>query len=442
LDFILLKYSPLSLPGIIRFLRFGLSSRKTTEEGACSEHLGGAAEGGEEGIDVGLGVVEGEGDADGAGDAEALHEGLGTMVAGADGDALMVEQDADIGGVGVAEVEGDERRRLAVDMDIGEGAEAVEGAADERLLVGGNGGEAEGTDVVEGAGGSDGAYIVGGAGFELVGELVPRGAAEADVPYHLAAALVGGHLLKPAFAAVEDADTRRAIDLVGAESVEVAAEGLHIDGDMGGTLGAVDGNGDAVGMGKTDDVLDGVDGAEDVADVGDADEAGAGGEEVLEGLHVETAVVGDGDDAEHRAAALAEELPRDDVAVVLHLADNDFVALVAEGFAERGGEEVDALGGAAGEEDFGGGGGAEEAADGLAGGFVAVGGLLRETVDAAVDVGVDGGVSVGDGIDDAARLLRGGGIVEIDQRAAIHLAGEEGKVGSYFCNIIHGLQLR
>ena len=73
-------------------------------------HFRYAAEGGDEGIDVGVGVVKGKGDADGARDAEALHEGLGTMMACAYGNAEMVEQHADIGGMGTRKIERDDRR--------------------------------------------------------------------------------------------------------------------------------------------------------------------------------------------------------------------------------------------------------------------------------------------------------------------------------------------
>lgn len=43
-----------------------------------------------EGVDVGFGVVEGEGGAGGAGDAEAGHERLTAVVTGADGDAHLI----------------------------------------------------------------------------------------------------------------------------------------------------------------------------------------------------------------------------------------------------------------------------------------------------------------------------------------------------------------
>ena len=72
------------------------------------QHGSDAEEGGVEGVDVGLGGVAGEGGADGAGDAVAVHDGLGAVVAGADGYSQTVEQRADVQMVDVAHVERDD----------------------------------------------------------------------------------------------------------------------------------------------------------------------------------------------------------------------------------------------------------------------------------------------------------------------------------------------
>ena len=37
----------------------------------------------------------------------------------------------------------------------------------------------------------------------------------------------------------------------------------------------------------------------------------------------------------------------------------------------------------------------------------------------------------------AQGFLRGGGIIEVNQRLAVHLAGEYGEIGSYLINIKH-----
>ena len=60
--------------------------------GRWLKHLLDAADACDQGIDVVPCVVEGEAGAAGAFDAEAMHQGLGTMMPGADSDAEAVEQ--------------------------------------------------------------------------------------------------------------------------------------------------------------------------------------------------------------------------------------------------------------------------------------------------------------------------------------------------------------
>ena len=86
-----------------------------------------------------------------------------------------------------------------------------------------------------------------------------------------------------------------------------------------------------------------------------------GGQRPLELLEREGAVVVDVDPLQHRALALAQEMPGHDVGVVLHDREHDLVALADMGEAERGGDEVDRLGRRAGEDDLVGRGGVEEA---------------------------------------------------------------------------------
>ena len=67
-------------------------------------------------------------------------------------------------------------------------------------------------------------------------------------------------------------------------------------------------------------------------------------------VEVELAFVVDRHDAERRPGLLANELPRDDVGVVLHPGEHDLVARPEVGAAPALGDEVDALGAAARED--------------------------------------------------------------------------------------------
>ena len=70
-----------------------------------SEHLSDAVEACHQGIHLFLRVVQGEGGADGAGNAETVHQGLRTVMTGADGYAETVEQGADVEVVDLTNIE-------------------------------------------------------------------------------------------------------------------------------------------------------------------------------------------------------------------------------------------------------------------------------------------------------------------------------------------------
>ena len=131
-----------------------------------------------------------------------------------------------------------------------------------------------------------------------------------------------------------------------------------------------------------------------------------GREQRLELVQVEQAfVAGDGDVAELRAGALGEHLPRHDVAVVLHLGEEDDIAGLHEGVAPGVGDQVDALGGAAREDDFLGAAGVEEFPRPLSRRLEGIRGTVAQLVDAAVDIGVVALVVTHQSVNDRAWLL-------------------------------------
>ena len=72
--------------------------------------------------------------------------------------------------------------------------------------------------------------------------------------------------------------------------------------------------------------------------------------------------------------------------------------------------------------------GVEEAGGAGAGGLVGLGGAAAQFVDAAMDVGVVVLVKAAQGVNDGAGLLRGGGVVQIDQRMAVDLLVKNRKI--------------
>ena len=254
---------------------------------------------------------------------------------------------------------------------------------------------------------------------------------------HLSPTLIRRQTVEPVLLAIEHADARRTVHLMTAEDKEVAVEILHVDLEMGRALGAVDHHGNVVGMGDAHDILHGINRTEDVAHVGNAYYLRMFVEQLLKGLQVEESVVGHRDDAQADALAGGGELPGHDVGVVLHHRDDDLVARLHHRFGERGGNEVESLGGAAREDNLRRRPGVDEATHRLAGSLMELGSLHAEVVDAAVHIGVGVEVLVAHGVEHAHRLLRRGGVVEINERLAVHLTGEYREVGPHLINIVH-----
>ena len=138
----------------------------------------------------------------------------------------------------------------------------------------------------------------------------------------------------------------------------------------------------------TGDLEDRVDRAEHVGDVGDRDELGPLADQRLELVEKELASVADRCNPQLCASPLADHLPGDDVRVVLHLGDEDLVALAEMGRAIGLGNQVDRPGGAGGKDDLLTLGGVEEALRFDASALVGLGRALGEVVHAPVHVGV------------------------------------------------------
>lgn len=357
-----------------------------------------------------------------------VHQWLGAVVTGAYLHSEFVEQEADVVGMVVAEQERDYSLLAGSLPEDTDGRylfeKAVGGVPEQVLLVGVDSVEPNPLDEVDGTAEGGDVDEVRGAGFKLEGELGVGGAVERDVAYHLAATLVGGHLLEHLAAAVEHTDAAGAIHLVGREGIEIAAEFLDIDMEMRRGLGAVDEHRDVVGMRYLSHLADGVDGAQHVADVAERGHHGAFVEGGFIALDVEHTTLVNLHHPDSQTLLILNELPGHDVGMVLHDGE-DYLVAVAEGLAEACRHEVDGLSGAAGEDYLGGLAGVDIAAYLLAGLLLMVGGLLGEGVDPAVNVGLRRAVQVCYLVDHTVRGLRGGGVVEVYHPVSRHLAAKD-----------------
>ena len=65
-----------------------------------------------------------------------------------------------------------------------------------------------------------------------------------------------------------------------------------------------------------------------------------------------------------------------------------------------------------------------------------VGGLLREEMHPAMHIGVGGEIFVGNGLNHAARLLRRGSVVEVNEWTAIDVPLQNGEVLTYIFYVV------
>ena len=347
------------------------------------------------------------------------------MMARTHGDAFLIEQGGQIMRMHAIDQEGDHRHlfaRLADDAQAGNRAHRFGGMDEQFVFTRGHALEADRLDVIERRTEADKAGDVRRAGFELVRRIGKRGALEAHFTDHLAAAEEWRHRIKVRTACPEHAGTGWPEQLVSGQGVEIATQRAHVDAQMWRGLRAIDQQRNAALAAFAGELGNGVDGAKHVGYMGDGGKPDLGRQQFDEALDNQFAGIADWRNLEFRAGSFANQLPRHDVGVVLHLRDEDRVA----GFQARQrvtvGDQVDRLGRARGEDDFIARWRIDETRKLVAACLEGAGRLIAERMHGAGDVGIGLPVEMIDRFDDADRLLRGVGVVEIDQRLAMHPA--------------------
>ena len=198
-------------------------------------------------------------------------------------------------------------------------------------------------------------------------------------------------------------------------------------------LSPVDHHQRAAGVRRPGDLRDRVDRPEGVADVHERHEPGPVGEQPVEVVEDEPSPIVERDVAEARAALLRQELPRHQVAVVLHLGDDhlgreDLVSRPDVPPAPRVRHQVERFGHVPGENDLIRAAGAQKARHLGPGRLVLRGRTLGDRVDPPVDVGVVLLVVAHQRGDDLPRLLRGRRAVQVHQGVSVDALPEDRKV--------------
>ena len=158
---------------------------------------------------------------------------------------------------------------------------------------------------------------------------------------------------------------------------------------------------------------------------------GAALEQRRVGVHVEQARLAiDRHPVDLRPDPLGQLLPGDDVGVVLHLGEDDAVALADVGAGPGARDQVDRLGRVADEDHLAPVGGAEVVGYRRPRPLISRRRLGRERVRAAVDVGVAGALVAVNRLDRGQHPLGAGAAVQVGDRLAVHLALESRKGGA------------
>ena len=203
------------------------------------------------------------------------------------------------------------------------------------------------------------------------------------------------------------------------EGVKLAIQLGDVHRQMRRGLGAIEKHGDSTLVRHFDDPLDRVDRPQSVRDVDRGEQLGALGHEFFELFQNNVATIVDRRHHQLRALFFAKHLPRNDVRVVLHGGDEDFVAFAHMLAAIGRGDQIDGLGRTAHEDDFAGITGTHKVRHVAPRVLIGHGCLSRKVVHAAVHVGVGLAVAASLGLDHHLRLLRRGRTVQVDQQLAI-----------------------
>src|SRR5439155_2105113 len=135
-----------------------------------------------------------------------------------------------------------------------------------------------------------------------------------------------------------------------------------------------------------------------------------------------------GDDAESGANLLTQELPRDNIGVVLHGGDDDLVTRLEERPAVALSDEIDAFRGPTHEDELSRVRSIEKPPHRVARALIGVGSLFAQEVDPAMDIRVFRRIILGDRIDHDLWLLARGRIIEVDERLPMDPLLQNGEV--------------
>jgi hypothetical protein len=221
---------------------------------------------------------------------------------------------------------------------------------------------------------------------------------------------------------------------VGRKSVEISVKVADINVRMRDSLRAVDKDRNTMAVGNLNHLLDRIDSAKHVGNLTDGKKASVVGEHIVELIEHKLTFGIHRDDMKDDTLVALDELPRNNIGMMLHDSDDNVVA-VKESVAERRSHKIDGFSGATGENNLIGGFSVDEGTNLFARLLHKVGGFLREGVHTTMNVGLAGMIDIVDTIHNRLRSLSSGRIVKINERLPIDLSGENRKLATNFSYI-------
>ena len=351
---------------------------------------------------------------------------LTAVMAAPDADTGGIHERSDVVGVHALDQEGGQGTTLGLLLGGGaqnahsvDGLKPLEQMAGELRFPGLNRLEADGLQIADRRTHADRFTDGGGAGLELVRQIRPGAVIEEDVLNHFAAPEEGRHRLQQRLARPEEPHPGGTTQLVGGRHQEIGTQRGDVGGLVGQALTGIHQHQGTGGMGGGDHLIEGVAAAETVADMHQAHQTSAVAELGAEVVEIQFTGFRDADVAQHTTGALGQQLPGHQVAVVLHEGEQHLIPRAQVGVTPAAGHQVDRLAGIAGEHDLPRTGCTDELRSRGPGGLEGFGGADAELVGTAMHIGVVAGVVVLQGLEHRERLLAGGSVIQVDQRATV-----------------------
>ena len=131
----------------------------------------------------------------------------------------------------------------------------------------------------------------------------------------------------------------------------------------------------------------------------------------------------------------SQQLPGNDIAVMLHNGENHLIPLLHKLFTEAGHKQIDTFRRTAGKDDFIRTAGIDKLPHRLTRRLVQLRSLLRKEMHTTMHIGVDRIVLVRNGVHHLTGLLRSRTVIKVNQRLTIYLTGKYRKISSYLLKV-------